>query len=187
MPSPIAHFAAGAIAATVLTRTVNDAYQKRCMWAWALFFSIAPDLDAIPGFLSGNMAAFHNQISHSFFFGVTICLIAAIGFRMLFRRCLEWWSSPRMGSAAFICYSLHLIIDSMSLGPGVKLFWPFTEERFSSPIILFYGVRHSESLFSLHHLITIGNELVIIACFLLLAKFLSRSNHPVSTRISVDP
>ena len=40
------------------------------------------------------------------------------------------------------------------------LFWPLSSHRFSSPLLLFYGVRWSDGLFSIHHLSTVLNELL---------------------------
>jgi membrane-bound metal-dependent hydrolase YbcI (DUF457 family) len=185
MPSPIAHLAAGAAVASVFTRNVDDPVARRWIWASALFFSLAPDLDAVPGFFTGNMAFYHNQITHSFFFGLTVCLFATGVFWIFFRRFLDWWIYPRIASLAFVSYSLHVVMDAFTLGPGVKLFWPFTDERFSAPVVIFYGVRHSEGFFSSFHLITIGNELAIIAGFLLLARFLFRPGHGAFGSVSV--
>lgn len=156
----------------MFTRNVEEPIRRRCVWGAAIFFSLAPDLDAIPGFISGNMAMYHNQITHSVFFGLAACLLATGLFKLCFRRFLGWWSYARMASLASASYGLHLVMDGMSLSPGMKLLWPFMNERFSLPVNLFYGVRHSEGLFSTHHLITIGNELAIIAACLLLARFM---------------
>ncbi|PTN36501.1 metal-dependent hydrolase [Desulfonatronum sp. SC1] len=174
MPSPIAHLAAGAAVATGFTRNIDDPAKRRQIWVAALFFSLAPDLDAIPGFIAGNMALYHNQISHSIFFGTVACFLATGIFGMLFGRFLDWWSYPRLTSIALVSYGLHLAMDAATLGPGVKLLWPFTDERFSTPVSIFYGVRHSDGLFSPHHLITLGTELATIAGFLLIAHFYFR-------------
>ena len=187
MPSPIAHLAVGAAVATGFTRNIDDPAQLRQIWVAALVFSLAPDLDAIPGYITGNMALYHNQISHGLFFGIAACLLATGVFGMLFGRFLDWWSYPRIASVALVSYGLHLVMDAATFGPGVKLFWPFTDERFSAPVVIFYGVRHSEGFFSPHHLITIGNELAIIAGFLLLARFLSRPGHGAPGSVSAKP
>ncbi|WP_028572942.1 metal-dependent hydrolase [Desulfonatronum lacustre] len=186
MPSPLAHLAAGAAVASVCTRNVGDPFSRRWIWGSSLFFSLAPDMDAIPGFLAGNMALYHNQITHSLFFGVVACLLTSGVFWLFFRRFLDWWSYRRIASLALVSYGLHLVMDAATHGPGVKLLWPFTDERFSAPVAIFYGVRHSDGLFSLHHLITIGTELAIIAGFLLLAHFrfrlLRRVLEPISLK-----
>lgn len=187
MPSPIAHLAVGAAVATGFTRDINDPVQRRFIWGAAFFFSLAPDLDVIPGLIAGNMVLYHNQISHSLFFGIAACLLATGIFGFFFRRFFDWWSYPRITSVALLSYSLHLVMDAMTLGPGVKLLWPFTDERFSISLHLFYGVRHSEGLFSPSHLITIGSEVVIMLVgFLLMARLLARPRHRSSRSVSVE-
>lgn len=190
MPSPIAHLAAGAVVATMFTRNVGDPSQRRCVrwciWPTTLFFSLAPDMDAIPGFITGNMTFYHNQISHSLVFGIALCLFATGVFGKIFARFLDWWSYPCIASVALISYGLHLAMDAAAQGPGVKLLWPITVERFTSPVIIFYGVRHSEGLFAPHHLITVANELAIIAGFLLLVRFFARQRRRASGSVSVE-
>ena len=106
--------------ATGLTRGIDDPAQRRTIWGASLFFSVAPDLDLVPGFLTGNMARYHNEISHSLFFGIAACLLATFFFGLLFRRFLDWWSYPRIASMALIAYGLHLVMDAATLGPGVQ-------------------------------------------------------------------
>ncbi|WP_051822462.1 metal-dependent hydrolase [Desulfonatronum thiodismutans] len=186
MPSPIAHLAAGAAVAVGFTRDIDDPAQRRVVWGAALIFSVAPDLDAIPGFITGDMALYHNQISHSLFFGIAACLFVTGVFGLLFSRFLDWWSYSRISAVALISYGLHLVMDAATLGPGVKLLWPFMDERFSTPIMIFYGVRHSEGLFSAHHLITIGSELAMIVGFLLLARIVFRPHRHVPDTAFVE-
>ena len=42
------------------------------------------------------------------------------------------------------------------------LLWPFSDERFTSPLILYYGVRNSEGLLSFFHIITLLNEIAVL-------------------------
>ncbi len=185
MPSPLAHLAVGAAVAVGFTRNTNAPAQRRQIWVTALFFSLAPDLDALPGFFTGNMAFYHNQISHALFFGIAACLLATGLFGMLFSRFLDWWNYPRIAFVALVSYGLHLAMDAATLGPGVMLLWPFTDVRFSTPVVIFYGVRHSEGLFSSSHLITIGSELAMIAGFLLLALLIARLRYRASCPVSI--
>jgi inner membrane protein len=62
-----------------------------------------------------------------------------------------------------LCYQLHILADFLTFGRGVMLFWPLTEERYTSPILLFYGVHWSQGLFSLKHLWTLVSELAFVA------------------------
>lgn len=177
MPSPIVHLAAGVLIARRLTRLPNGRHNRRAIWASALFFSMAPDLDAIPGLLTGNLSAYHNEATHSLFFGMAFCLIAAPGVRLF----LDGWSFSRVYVFVLLCYLFHLALDLLTRGPGLKLFWPLTDERYSLPVTLFYGVRHSEGLLTAHHLITLANELLVVGVLVLVIRRASlpgSRNHP---------
>lgn len=132
----------------------------------AMFFSVAPDLDIIPGLIAGHIGAYHNQASHSLFFGAVVCMVSAL----LMRRFLKGWRIKNALLLFWACYGVHLALDLMTLGPGLQLFWPFSGERFSIPITLFYGVRHSEGLFSFHHVATLVNELTLVVGLCLFAR-----------------
>jgi inner membrane protein len=49
-------------------------------------------------------------------------------------------------------------MDWFTKGRGVMLFWPVSSQRILPPFNLFYGVRHSEGLFTHHHMITLATE-----------------------------
>jgi membrane-bound metal-dependent hydrolase YbcI (DUF457 family) len=166
MPSPIAHLAAGAYIAGRFTDTSTDQRKRMIIWAAALFFSIAPDLDAIPGLLTGNMSAYHNQATHSIFFGLAFCLMVAFGGRWI----LDGWSYSRIFIFVCTCYGVHLAMDVLTLGPGLKLLWPLSDERYTSPLNLFYGVRHSSGFFSFHHIITLISETGTVAAFVIISR-----------------
>ena len=52
--------------------------------AFFVFFSIAPDLDVLPGILVGDARAFHRDPSHSFLFGLLFTLpVVVIGQEIL--------------------------------------------------------------------------------------------------------
>ena len=46
--------------------------------------------------------------------------------------------------------------------------------NFTSPIPLFYGVHHSDGLFSTHHLMTLGTELPCAIALVLVARWIAR-------------
>jgi inner membrane protein len=61
------------------------------------------------------------------------------------------------------------------------LFWPFTQQRFSSPVTLFYGLHWSKGLFSIDHVWTVLTEGLFIAVVLLVWHFAARwKNRKVS-------
>ena len=135
--------------------------------AAAVAVSVAPDLDVLPGLIMGDISAFHNQAAHSPLFGLIVCAaLAGIARRFL--------NVGFCRTAVFmaLCYGMHLAIDGMTVGRGLKLLWPFSEARFASPIPLFYGVRHSEGWWSLHHAVTGVTELASVAVAFAIAGFL---------------
>ncbi len=146
------------------------------VWAACLFLSMAPDLDVVPGILLGNLSAYHNHASHSPLFGLAFCLLAA----WPLQRFLKLPTAPQAFALAAACYGLHLFMDWLTFGRGLLLLWPFSGERFASPLTLFYGVRHSEGLRSAKHLITLATEALLMAALYLgiSASLRLRKNRP---------
>jgi inner membrane protein len=129
----------------------------------ALAASLLPDLDAIPGVLSGDFSRFHNNETHSLVTGLFVSLVFA---SILATKLRIGFAVPFF--VVLLSYEMHVILDFFTRGRGVMLLWPFSSERFSSPVTLFAGVRWSEGLFSIHHLWTLANELVFVLIITLL-------------------
>ncbi len=106
------------------------------------FFSVAPDLDFLPGILMGKPALYHQGITHSIAFALCAGLIAGslpitgIARRHMFALAAFGWIS-------------HLAMDLVGpdgrLPYGIPLFWPISSEPFLSPIQLLMGVSHVAS------------------------------------------
>jgi len=120
---------------------------------------IAPDVDVAVGVFSGKgIGYYHNGATHSIAFSLLVGLVfAGLGrwvcgteFRKMF------WIG------AIACLS-HVLLDGMTFGRGVQLFWPLTEMRIQTPIPLFLGVRHSVGAAWTTHLLTIVNDVVFAA------------------------
>jgi hypothetical protein len=114
--------------------------------------SLLPDLDLLLGLPYGDPGRFHNQQMSSLFAGMVLALIVGIIARTMGAGFLRWTLF------AVTCYSLHLIMDSLTGGDGVMLFWPFSDVRIASPIRLFFGVQWSSGLWSKDHLLTLLSE-----------------------------
>ncbi len=170
MPSPYAHTVAGVILATPWLQNKQIALKHKEDIATILGFSLAPDLDVIPGFITNDLPSYHNQFSHSILFGISICLIYA-GFRLLLPAPKSFMRTAIIAASA---YGLHLLMDLFTYGRGLKLFWPITNQRFHPPFLLFYGVRHSEGWFSYHHWITIATESLTMLPLLAVAWLFAR-------------
>lgn len=85
-----------------------------------------PDVDYLPGILTGNLNAYHQQFTHSLLF----CIAAAILLSPALKR---WFSMP----VILLLILSHLMIDFFtadhSLPYGIPLFWGFRTDFFHSP------------------------------------------------------
>jgi len=174
MPSPLTHLAAGAAIAFLKQHASGFAgiLASWKLWLVCLFFSIAPDLDAVIGIVMNDMPAYHNQASHSLLFGLVACVL----FLPVTCKLLPEWRVGHVLLLSFTCYSLHLVLDWMTYGRGVKLFWPVLHERFRAPFELFHGVRWSEGVISASHVDTVINEcgiLLVAAGLFLLGRMIA--------------
>ena len=170
MPSPYAHAIAGVMLAAPYLKSKPAAIRHREEIATIMAFSLVADLDAIPGFLTRNLSAYHNQISHS----ILVALVASLAYATI-RRLLPnpkpFW---RIFSLAALAYGVHILMDCFTHGRGVMLVWPISSQRYAPPGLLFYGLRYSKGWFSHHHLITFITEsltmLPVLALVWLLLK-----------------
>jgi membrane-bound metal-dependent hydrolase YbcI (DUF457 family) len=178
-PSPIAHSAMGYLLGRVLGKNKPQTASKQefikpVVILAALFFSLLPDIDAIPGILLNDFGRYHNQWTHSLVVGLMVGLL--VGFIAYWRMMASFYFWFLLAS---LSYTFHIIMDFFTMGErGLMLFWPFTSERFLSPIPLFWGVRWSEGLWSPLHLITIATELLFVALVVLVSSFIDRKNRP---------
>lgn len=160
MPSPLTHLAAGALIAVFNQRIKGLAgiFAAWKLWLVCLLFSMAPDFDVAIGILMNDMPSYHNQASHSIFFGLGACVLLL----PLTRKALPEWGAGKAYALSAGCYCLHLALDWMTYGRGVKLCWPFLDDRFRAPFELFRGVRWSEGVISASHVDTVMNELAVL-------------------------
>jgi membrane-bound metal-dependent hydrolase YbcI (DUF457 family) len=187
MPSPIAHAAMGYLIYRVSRRMIastpphNDGNAApipdersvpviTCRLAGipvlllaTVGFSLLPDLDSIPGFILDDLGRFHNNFMHSFFFGAIIALLAGTGIHLYQRQGFWHWFL-----IALACYEMHIIMDYFTGGRGVMLLWPFSMERYSSPVALFYGLHWSEGLISTSHIWTVLSEAIFALAIIIL-------------------
>lgn len=103
----------------------------------AIFFAMFPDLDAALGLFMGNLERYHNNLWHGLL--VSMTLAAGSAFLLTFVSKINFRTAFTMASC---CIASHLIIDLVTHGRGLMLFWPFTEARFSGPLV-FSGVPWS--------------------------------------------
>jgi inner membrane protein len=149
---------------------------------FTLFFSLAPDLDAIPGTFSGEFGKYHNNGTHS----LIACLLVAV----IFALALSWRRRAEFMSwflLVFISYGGHVLLDFLTFGGrGVMLFWPFSLQRYQSSIGLFYGVRWKDGLFSTRHLWTLVTEIIFILVLWLVVYLAESKFYRVTDREKVE-
>jgi glycosyltransferase involved in cell wall biosynthesis len=166
MPSPISHTAVGYVIYKIFKKPGVDTRQNPAIHAHLFLIitalSMLPDLDAIPGILVGNLRRFHNNESHSFFVGIGIALLGALLIKWRTGEKFKYWFL-----LIFSAYGFHIVMDYFTYGRGVMAFWPLSSERYLSPVVLFYGLRWSEGIFSIKHLWTVLSEgLFVLFIFL---------------------
>ncbi len=162
MPSPLAHSAAGYLALRLLPPVESSspgaspqgrAVRRALLVPLVVLLSLLPDLPSVIGLVVGNFGRFHNGPEHSLAVGLlvgpAVGLIAAwLGFGSF----LSW------AVLATVCYELHVVMDFLTWGRGVKVLWPFSDARYSPPFLLFYGLHWSQGWWSPRHLITVASE-----------------------------
>jgi inner membrane protein len=140
--------------------------------------SILPDLDSVAGLLMGDLGRYHNNWTHSFIVGLGVALLVG---------CLAWLlrhsGFSRWFILALLCYESHIIMDYLTIGRGIMAFWPFSSERFVSPVPVFYGLHWSDGWLSLRHLLTLVTEVGFVALTgFIVYLYLNRKGHiPKST------
>lgn len=172
MSSPVAHLACGFALYRVLVAVAPNAagLPRGTRLATAAFFSMAPDLDFIAGWLANDLPRYHNNISHSFTFGLLACWLAAA-------LATSTWKSLRFSPLwlfTFACYATHILVDFVTRGRGVIMLWPFSPERYSSPFLLFRGVSWSKGFHTTDHLWTLANDALFALVVIVLAEVIAR-------------
>ncbi len=177
MPSPIAHLGVGyAIYRHYKNRLPED---QRSFWKLPFQLvviaglSLLPDLDVIPAIMFRDMHKYHNNFSHSLFFAIPVALLVAGIFRRVYRSNFWLWFV-----ICLLSYDLHIIMDAFTAERGVMLFWPLSENRYASPVKLFYGLQWGLGWFSPWHLWTIFTESIFVGIVLIVMNYFDRRrNH----------
>jgi membrane-bound metal-dependent hydrolase YbcI (DUF457 family) len=180
MPSPIMHTAAGyAIYRIVRKRLPNILLRSPWKIPWllivAVVFSMLPDIDSLVGWLTGDFGRYHNNATHSLMVGLLVALLSSA---VISRMSLFGFSELFL--VIFVSYSSHILLDFFTVGRGVLALWPVSQQRFTSPISLFYGLRWSDGIFSIRHVWTIATESLTALLFIGAVRYLTSSNWDVS-------
>jgi inner membrane protein len=139
--------------------------------AFCLFGANAADLDFVPGLLVGDLGRFHHGPAHSLTFAILFGGVAAV-----LSRC-----RGAHFVVAFLLYASHLALDYLVQDPtppfGLQLFWPFSSEYHMSPFAFFRRFDYTPALtrsivtfFSIHNIITMAVEIVLLLPLLLVVS-----------------
>jgi inner membrane protein len=181
MATPIGH----SIAGFAISRLLPEDARKDAplLTVVCVGMAVLPDMDVLPGLISGMPAFFHGGMSHSFFAGAIISLLVALIFRT------KHLTRLQLFAFCFAAYSTHLFMDFVNTDGrapyGIPLFWPFTDAAFISPIPVFIGMHHSDSatdtigqfldaVFSSYNVLAIALEMAILAPHVWLASQVQR-------------
>ena len=176
MPSPIMHTTMGYVVYKIFQ---SDIRSNRLVKFWRisilLIISIAvsmlPDLDSVFGILAGDFGKYHNNATHSLIVGLFVALIAG-GISVLF----DTFSFRTIFLVTLLSYEAHIMLDFFTVSRGVMAFWPFSQERFVSPLSLFYGFHWSDGFFSIRHAWTFLTESLTALLFILVINYLTTRN-----------
>jgi len=173
MPSPFAHAAAGYFIYYNLRQKLPDGRARLLTIPSQLLIivglSLLPNLDVLPGIITGDIGRFHNNFTHSLMVGVLVALAFAVLVSRAYGPPWKVWFG-----AALISYELHVIMDFFTAERGVMLLWPLATARFSSPVKLFIGVQWGNGWMSIWHLYTIFTEALFFLFILLIWKLWQR-------------
>jgi len=132
MPSPIGHTLAGcAVALALIPPQMPQAWQA---WTLCLVSANLPDVDFIPGLLSGDPRAFHRGPSHSL---TAAFVVAGLGAALWMGSSLPWLTRAGL---IFFAYSSHVVLDFFTPGRGVLLSWPISRRRYQATCPCFRSV-----------------------------------------------
>lgn len=148
MPSPIGH---GIIGLAVYAGLANQENRKTFLTkkeiVLGLLCSYAPDLDFLPGLITGKHFQFHHGLTHSLIFGIVFGLVLSL---LLGRfRSERFWKGAGIYS---LLVSMHVVLDGFIVdnrplvAHGIKLFYPFSDAALKSPVDIFFldlGIKGS--------------------------------------------
>ncbi|MCZ7592157.1 MAG: metal-dependent hydrolase [Kiritimatiellae bacterium] len=145
MPSPVAHSLIGLSLGAAWLTPARMAIKEMPKIIWGLRRPLvlcivaanAPDLDFLPGLLTGDLNAFHQGLTHT----VPFVLAVAVVLRYVSRT----WPKRRVAQWLFLIGASHLAADLLTVDTrepiGIMGLWPFSREYFTAPFSIFMPLQ----------------------------------------------
>ncbi len=148
MPSPVAHSLLGLAIGTAWIFRVADPllsvrrvlYRHRGLLFFSLVLANLPDLDFVPGILTGSFNAYHHGVTHS----LGWILLAATGIWLIGKGCCPATPGSYFGMILLLLFShlaLDLITEDLSPPHGIMIAWPLSDRYRLSPWPVFWPLR----------------------------------------------
>ena len=143
MPSPVGHsligLAVGALAALApddWRGLARQAWQNRWPLLGAIALANAPDIDYLPGLLTGELNAYHHLLTHT----AGWCGVVSVGCWMLVRAVRSSTRVALLGWCLLLTGS-HLLADWLTADTrppiGIMALWPCTDNFYIAPHTIF--------------------------------------------------
>jgi membrane-bound metal-dependent hydrolase YbcI (DUF457 family) len=116
------------LAAIGLARGAGSDLRPRGVMAYGIAAGLAPDVDALPSILASGLPAFGSGFGghrlsafHSPVFAAVLCVLPLL---------LPVQNRKAWSLAGLIGVLSHLVLDSVTIGPGVRWLYPFSRELY---------------------------------------------------------
>ncbi len=180
MSSPVAHTSLFLLFWPRLRAKIQSTASRprRLLFATALLATLmGPDFDLVGWFFTdAPISTYHNGPTNSLF----MITIGGVAFAII-ARCIIRLPWPTLFAVGCTAYASHILVDFMTSGRGLQLFWPLSSARFQSPFILLRGVEHTGSVtLGTHALNLLSDILFAIAVWIASGWFKPRVAPPTS-------
>lgn len=163
MPTPVGHSLAGISIYLLLAKKLLakkgqlTRFNKWLAILFCILLSNLPDIDLLNLSTSGPIFSWenHHGPTHSIAMAIVTAMLVGGVVRMRGGQSLNWFK------ITFWCVSLHSFLDYFGVNRGVMLLYPFSEQYFSSPVRVFYGVFEGD-IFSVKTAMSILCEVGLI-------------------------